>query len=125
MSDVEYVKLLEKIVETVNKPGFYPKRDDDNTAGAKDTTSNCGLCNDGFATTDNVLFPTQFPERHDLKYFQDHQQCPFDTRLKKSLNGCFYTCYLFKHVGPLDVDVVKKMAADMLGKKTKVLSGII
>jgi len=122
MSDAEYVKILEKIVDAVNQPGFKPEFYDDTTTGAKRTWSNCGLCNDDenstFATKENVAFPDQFPHRRDFKSFETHQQCPFDWRKKPDINGCFHTCYLFQNKrSSISVDSIRRMAARRLGEK--------
>ena len=126
MSDEEYLKILEKIVETVDAPDFKPEFYDDNTIGSKRTWSNCGLCNDDenstFATKENVAFPDQFPGRRDFKYFKDNQQCPFDFRKIKGVNGCFFTCYLFKNKwSSINVESIKRMAHKRLDDAKAVL----
>ena len=122
MSDVEYVKILERIVETVKQPGFEPKFYDDTTNCAKRTWSNCGLCNDDenstFATKENVAFPDQFPHRRDFKYFETHQQCPLDWRKNPDINGCFHTCYLFGNKeSSISVDSIRSMVMRRLNEK--------
>lgn len=138
LSDAEYIKLLEKVAEKVNEPGFEPKFFDSTETGDKYTTSNCGLCNDmdddgPWSTPENVLFPGQFPRRRSFKYRLDHQLCPFDERTaedmktQKGWNGCFYTCYLFKDrlvlvngryemASRISVDEMKAMAAKRLSE---------
>lgn len=96
ITDMEYLQLLQKIKEVVNKPDFKPTWYDSTTMGDKYTETNCGLCNDNFTTKDTAMFPDQFPQRKDMKYAKSEHKCPFDFRKKVGWNGCFYTCWFFK-----------------------------
>jgi len=112
LTDEQYLRLLVKVKETVNKPDFEVHRFDSTFPGDKYTESNCGLCNDEFCELDMALFPEQFPERKTTKYREQWHKCPFDTRPMTSefKSGCFYTCYLFdKQYGEHDVELMKEM----------------
>lgn len=133
LTDDQYLCLLAKIVEAVEQEDFIPSCDDDTTIGSKHTGSNCGLCNDDFATLETAMFPDQFESgRKSMKYRQDHQLCPFDKRtLDDNLfNGCFYTCCLF-HDGFLPkgpgtkVDKLRSLARRRLRDMTLHLKGEI
>lgn len=95
----QYSRILLKIKEAVDQPGFRPAFYDSTTVGDKYTTSNCGFCNDEFTDEETSLWPDQFPKRKSMKYREDDQRCPFDTRKEAPSGyawGCFYHCYLFQ-----------------------------
>ena len=105
LTDEQYGKLLEKIKVAVSENTQF-KVMDSTDIGNKYTTSNVGLCNDGFTELDTALFPEQFLEygRQSMKYTKIHHICPFDRRLEhvekdapvNFSNGCYYTCSLKK-----------------------------
>ena len=102
LTDKQYRRLLLKIKETVDQEDFEYSSDDCTIPGMKETTSNCGLCNDDFTEKDTALFPKDFPERKSMKYPSKNHRCPFDMRVRvDSLGysiGCFYHCCLFQNV---------------------------
>ena len=98
LTDKQWLSILYKIRDTISKPGFKPGGCDSTEPGNKYTETNCGLCNDNFTTLKTSLFPEEFKDgRTTMKYTEDHQICPFDTRPRDSdhFSGCQYTCGIF------------------------------
>ena len=115
LTDTQYLQLLQKIGETVNQSNFRPRWEDSTEIGSKHTLSNCGLCNDDFTTPETAMFPSEFPQRKDMKYAQEHHKCPFDFRTKMGLMGCFYTCWFFKrHM--CNITKIRQLVTDQLQK---------
>ena len=95
LTDAEYLTLLEdglRHLDTIEKVTL----EDSTCPGDKYTTTNCGLCNEGLTTVDTALFPEMFPGRKDMKYRDSRHKCPLDWRENPDINGCFYTCMVFK-----------------------------
>ena len=127
LTDQQYYDLLLKIKERVHEKDFYPTSFDCTDQGAKDTGSNCGLCNsEEWTTFENSLFPDDFLayDRKSLKYCKSNHKCPFDKRKKPGMlgfSGCFYTCYLFQGKGVRDIDEMKKMVDKTIEHCKKVI----
>ena len=102
LTDEAYKTLLVKIREVVSAEGFTVERNNCDDIGAKDTSTNCGLCNDNFTTKETAMWPELFPKRNDMAYPRTHHHCPFDTRRPlghNDVDGCFYTCLMFAKSG--------------------------
>ena len=115
LTDEQYLRVLKKIEATVNQDSFKVRCSDCTDVGQRSTDSNCGFCNGAYTDEDMALFPGQFPERRSMKYREENHRCPFDMREKPKIagwgNGCFYECYLFKHLGKGDwkLPLMRKM----------------
>ena len=117
LTDKQYSDILQMIKKTVEAPDFKPECYDDTSMGSKYTHSNCGFCNDGYATKETAIFPER-RTRHNTYYMKDQRKnhkCPFDLRPpvkeiysykkgKRTLKGmektdyswsCFYDCFIF------------------------------
>lgn len=132
LTDKQYVEILYKIKEIVNRSDFKPFCRDCTEIGNKFTVSNCGFCNENFTTKETALFPDEFPARKSMKYRRKNQICPFDQRIFNMKKdgfydiGCYYHCYLFKTEEP-NIDKMKKMVnmALKIADTTAVESGKI
>lgn len=123
LTDRQYIGILKKIIATVNKPGFQVSRYDCNDTGYKETTTNCGLCNNDFVDKVSLaLFPDEYKTigRKNMKYPENWHKCPFDMRPHEvfqeakqkltMLNGCFNTCGVFRKKNRLKIDAMKTCA---------------
>jgi len=116
LTNLQYVEILLKIKEVVDRPNFQPIFYDSTEPGNQYTESNCGFCNEGFTTKETAYFPEYFPKRRTMKYRQDHHRCPFDMGPAGNLgwaSGCFYRCYLFNNKEH-DVDLMRRMVDKLL-----------
>jgi len=117
LTDEQYLELLKrarKHLDSVKKV----ESDDCTMPGNKYTDTNVGLCNDFLTTLDIAMWPDEFPHsRRTMKYRGTHHKCPLDTRprTRKSQNGCFYTCRIFKG-GLKDLKTIKKLYDELRGE---------
>ena len=114
LTDKQYLDILQMIKKTVEAPDFKSNCYDSDEIGNKYTDSNCGFCNDNYATKETAS-GRAFRSKYYLKDQKKNQRCPFDLRPsikniysykkgEKTLKGtektdysfgCFYDCFLF------------------------------
>lgn len=100
MKDDRYLLLLKRMKDRISQ-GLELVFWDDTTQGSKDTHNSWGLCTndaDAYPDTQDHLWPDD-PTRHNPKYREAHQACPFDRGQDGSM-GCFYRCMFFNPEGP-------------------------
>lgn len=121
LTDQQYIAVLKKIKKTVDSKDFKPKCYDSTTLGAKYTESNCGFCNDNYASEkDGSAHRKAFRTPYYLKDRRKGQACPFDLRKKALEYGCFYKCYLFK--GGKDIKWIRTRVDKILKEAERKLS---
>ena len=110
LTNEQYFRVLKRIEVTIAQDDFRVGCSDCTMVGAKSTDCNCGFCNDEYTDEDMALFPDQYPGRKAMKYRKENHRCPFDMREEPEIlgwgNGCFYGCYLFKHLGKRNWDLL-------------------
>ena len=114
LTDKQYSDILQMIKKTVEAPNFKSNCYDSDMIGDKYTESNCGFCNDNYATEETAS-GRAFRSKYYLKDLRKYQKCPFDLRpqtipvykgwgkkrkyIKEEKTdysfGCFYDCFLF------------------------------
>ena len=106
LTDEQYFRCLDKISWILTDPDFKMEGEDSTCTGDKYTRTNFGMCNDeGLCDAENAMWPDRFPERKVLRYKEEWQLCPCDSRVFvfRSISdidrfrGCFYSCYHFTH----------------------------
>ncbi len=114
LTDKQYSDILQMIKKTVEAPDFKPNCYDSDMIGDKYTESNCGFCNDNYATEETAS-GRGYRTKYYLKDHRKNHPCPFDLRpeymfhniykkgkvikTKKEKTdysfGCFYNCFIF------------------------------
>lgn len=114
LTDMQYYEILNKIKKTVRDPKFKPYCYDSDQWGNKYNESNCGFCNDNYATEETASGEA-CRTKYYLKDLRKYQKCPFDLRprtvpvfkgwgkkreyIKEEKTdysfGCFYNCFIF------------------------------
>lgn len=116
LTDDQYLTILLKIRKIVMDPKFIAYCYDSTMVGNKYNESNCGFCNDNFASKEEGTAGRKaVRSKYYLKERRKNQPCPFDLRpeymfykrykkgkVKKIIKGktdygwsCFYNCFLF------------------------------
>lgn len=118
LTDKQYLDLLKRArnhLDTIDRV----RSDDSNDIGNKYTGTNVGLCNDkGLCTQETAMFPEDWPHRKVIKYREHHHQCPLDWREDPDIQGCFYTCMVFRR-GLSNIKTIKLLYENMILKKTE------
>jgi hypothetical protein len=122
LTNKQYIELLERAFLHLNTVKTVSK-EDSITTGSKHTASNVGLCNDNLTTREIALFPDEWPKRKAMKYTRKRHKCPLDNRSNKEnlVNGCFYTCGLFKDNLNSIEDIKKRFKEQIIWAKENLL----
>lgn len=104
LTDAQYLATLERLREAIVK-GMKLKFFDDDTIGNKDTQCTWGLCGRSkviWTDLETHLWPNDprdlgKPDIYGIKYIENEQKCPMDTRIELNNSmGCYYTCRVFQ-----------------------------
>jgi hypothetical protein len=111
LTNEQYINAMKRIRNLISD-GKELIAIDDNTIGSKCTTCTWGLCSeepDAWPDREDMLFPEQHPQRISVKYTETNQRCPIDERdlLNRDMNGCFFTCRIFKGKNLSRKEVIK------------------
>jgi len=145
LTDEQYLDLLKKVRKDLE--GLREVFADDCTiTGMKHTISDVGLCagvetesgwaKDKYTIRETAMWPKDFdkigkvkwpyPQQFTMKYRQDWHRCPLDRRENPNVNGCFYTCMIFKlkkDEKVLSINEIKKLYDNQIAKVEAKLKG--
>ena len=115
MSDSRYLLALKRIRKSI-EDGCPMMHCNSDVIGDKHSECSWGLCSDDpshWPDAEDHLWPDQFKKNGRIAplYLKTHQACPMDRRMqagKLDINGCFWSCRVFKR--RKDAEVTKEQA---------------